>query len=487
MPLHFHMQCTIYDNYVKTRNSTARPTTEGTTVTFWEMDIKIKDESSVYSPSLLVDANVDGASFRPSQANYVYIPHFQRFYFVEDIVWFGTGWEIHCREDVLATFRNALLTENCYITRTSCPSLINHKLIDTMFPADNNVQMVQDDLRMFPGDGTDIGGTYIVGIVGSGGNTSSIGGAVAYYTMGETALSRFINYLFTPSTYSFNVEDITQSFFNPMQYIASCKWTPFDVTSLKVTQIRYGWFNAGGGTYDVNAGLIQDMTTEWFLGEWLEIYHPVPSDLSDYRNSSLYVSYKLYLPFIGEYELPTDILQNYTYIGVKFVLDPVSCDIMCEVKAGNGQEFQWNNGKHVLYIQSTAGCDIELAGASRDYVRLGKDVVGAIGNAVQLNFSGALENVIDGIAANQPKVSQLGGNGSRALGGLSPFASLYTYYRSVNTISRPGLGQPCGQRVALQDALGYYVQVRNPKFTLSANISEMEEMKSLLEGGAWIE
>lgn len=485
------MQCIIYDNFVKTLNSTKRPgSVAGEEITQWEFTMNIKEGSDVFRPVLLISPSPDDGStsyFRPAQANYVYIPSFQKYYFIEHIVWFGVGWEVHCIVDTLATYRNALFTEWCYVTRTSCPSLINHKLIDSMFPADN-VLITQKDQILTGSISGDIGGTFILGVIGSASFASGIGGAVAYYTMTGDALNRFISYLFTPSTYSFNADDITQSFFNPMQYISSCKWTPFLADSSPTTQIRYGWFNAGGSSFNSNGiGFISSQTSEWYLGEWLQIYHPYPSDLNDYRNSSIYCSYKLYLPFIGEYALPADILQHYNYLGVKFVLDHVSCDIMCEVKVGNGAEFQWQNGIHALFIQATAGCDIALAGATRDYVRLGKDILGVIGNGFQLNITGALSNVLDGIAANQPKVSELGGNGSRALGGLDPYATLYSYYREVNTINVQTMGQPCGKRVQLQAAQGYFVQIRNPKFTLSASSAEMTDMRQKLEEGIWVE
>ena len=165
------LTCYIYDDFVKVRNSTKRPDPNGNEEgKFWLTSVTIKDESDVYSPVLLIDTSEEGALFRTSQCNYLYLSNFNKYYWVEHLVWFQGFWELHCIEDCLATYKNSFINDYYYVERTNNAAYINPKLIDAMFPADNNVTVNESATRM----PTTPDGTYIVGIIGGGSILSKV-------------------------------------------------------------------------------------------------------------------------------------------------------------------------------------------------------------------------------------------------------------------------------------------------------------------------
>lgn len=468
----------LFKDFKKLRNSTKRPIA-GADVGD-SVYVTLKESTDINAPVFIMDASqMDNWSV--SQTNYVFVDKFTRWYWIEHIVWFGPFWELHCKVDVLATYRTSIFNDTMYIQRTSKTSAINTRLIDAMFPADNNVSILEESTRM----PTTPDGTYIIGVIGGGSILSKVGGCVAYYAMGYGALASLITYLFTPASYSqVSLDTIFQTYFNPLQYIVSAKWVPFNIGGSGVRKIRFGWFE----TVDISCQIIEQYTFTFTLAANLKIHKPVPSDSANYQNCSLYTHYHIYIPFCGDYEIATELIQLYDYVGLQFEVDPVSGDIVGEIRAGNSANFQWANGDHVMFFRSNASCDIQLAQGVVDYGGVFENVVSAVQNVGTLNVSGALSDVFDGIQASQPVISKLGGNTSRALGEINPLVTLYSCYRVINTAGgKSSLGAPCGKRMKLADLEGEYVKCANAQPLVSSSLAELDELKGLLEGGVFLE
>lgn len=64
----------------------------------------LREESSVINPSFILETE------NPSSYNYCYIPSFNRYYFITDIISVRTGlWRITCNVDVLMSFQDEIL------------------------------------------------------------------------------------------------------------------------------------------------------------------------------------------------------------------------------------------------------------------------------------------------------------------------------------------------------------------------------------------
>lgn len=64
----------------------------------------LREESSIITPSFIIETS------NPSSYNYCYIPAFNRYYFITDIVSVRTNlWRIQCSVDVLMSFQDEIL------------------------------------------------------------------------------------------------------------------------------------------------------------------------------------------------------------------------------------------------------------------------------------------------------------------------------------------------------------------------------------------
>lgn len=80
----------------------------------WSLDLtgQLKNTSSIVNPTILVEAT------NPSAYNYLYIPIFNRYYFIDDCVSIRTGlWEISCKCDVLQTYSSQIKGNSGIILR----------------------------------------------------------------------------------------------------------------------------------------------------------------------------------------------------------------------------------------------------------------------------------------------------------------------------------------------------------------------------------
>lgn len=72
----------------------------------------IVDDTNILKPTLYLNYNANFLNF-----NYVQIPLFKRFYFVEQTVTYGGKIYFHCHVDVLESFKDEILSLNCLVSR----------------------------------------------------------------------------------------------------------------------------------------------------------------------------------------------------------------------------------------------------------------------------------------------------------------------------------------------------------------------------------
>lgn len=71
----------------------------------------LKDQSSIIKPVFMIEDD------NPSLFNYAYIPAFDRYYFIDDIISVRSGlWEIHLSVDVLMSFKNDIKEMNVILS-----------------------------------------------------------------------------------------------------------------------------------------------------------------------------------------------------------------------------------------------------------------------------------------------------------------------------------------------------------------------------------
>lgn len=117
----------------------------------------LKDASSIINPKILIDGNLADIS----EANYIYIMAFKRYYFIKDMVSVRSGLvEITAHVDVLSSFKDEILENEAIILRQE--NKYNLYLDDGSIKAYQNPKVTT---RTFP-NGFD-GQSFVLAISGS--------------------------------------------------------------------------------------------------------------------------------------------------------------------------------------------------------------------------------------------------------------------------------------------------------------------------------
>lgn len=73
----------------------------------------LKNAMSITTPTLILEYDIDMTNI-----NYIFIPETGRYYFITDIIpMTGHRFEVHCKVDVLESFKNSILTLNCIVDK----------------------------------------------------------------------------------------------------------------------------------------------------------------------------------------------------------------------------------------------------------------------------------------------------------------------------------------------------------------------------------
>lgn len=73
----------------------------------------LKDQTSILKPTIRILTNSNIHTY-----NYMYIPEFERYYFIDDIVSVNNNkWEVSGHVDVLETYKNSILSQSAVIKR----------------------------------------------------------------------------------------------------------------------------------------------------------------------------------------------------------------------------------------------------------------------------------------------------------------------------------------------------------------------------------
>ena len=313
----------------KRRNSTWAPATSDG----YAFTLALKDTTDVVRPNF----EVQGLP-RPWTGNYIYVPEFSRYYFVDRWEVSGPYWIAHCTVDVLASFRAQILGAEKYILRST--SNISARVPDGNYPPSDLVDHTFVTKRLNWGEywAHDFqNGFYVLGMIGAGIAGAVTAGSVTYWVLNPTELSKLTRYMLTGVTSDWSsITDITnnlaKSIADPLQYIVSCMWFPYEPpTSSTYYPITFGFFNAmdpDNPTVNLTGRVLSQP-----LGAGKDIV-PV-AEVSGYKNneyngamgwsfSDPISSYILQCNPWGVFAIPGEIIAGHCYIGITVKTDFVT-------------------------------------------------------------------------------------------------------------------------------------------------------------------
>lgn len=404
-----------YFQFSKKINSTAHPDVSDLSNVPHD-SVVLKEGCSYLNPVFIL---YKGTAFDPQDPahywNYLWCQKWFRWYFIDDIVYNEGFLELHCREDVLASWRSQIGSASLYILRASNAS--DGNIVDTMYPTKTNPTFSRtDNGAVFPGSGSVSlsDGIFMVGIISKLGNA----GSIRYHAFDRAGLVSLCDKLMDDSLIKSDIslDDasliLQKSLMNPLQYIVSCIWLPVSMSDFWGTTTStlavWDWsVTINNGTH--KDGVVVPITT---FSKSISIpKHPQAGSRGAYLNTAPYSQYWLDFPPFGTIELDTTLIRD---------ASSLQMDIILDVYTGGGSLILSNGSVKFNRIDTQIGVPVQLSQVIKDYLSTAQAGVNTIGGVISDlmtgNFGGAIMTGVNGIAdatrASIPKVSSIGSSGS---------------------------------------------------------------------------
>ena len=411
---------TLYKGFAKKENSTKQPGSG--TLTLGVQGI-FKEPCSILNPVLKIERlALDAVPYDYNYARYI---EGDKYYFIEDWVWADGLWEVHMKEDVLATFKTAIGSQQEYILRTDSTTNFNGDILDATYPSTTDIVSSTQEVASPFAPASITSGCFIVGIL-SGDDTDAIG-AVTYYAMTSSQFGTLKDTLFSDDNMRIMgiinssgqqiVTDLSQevlkTLYNPYQYIASCIWLPIAISDLPnatlVPVIKLGWWGYSLSAYRLGYPMINILETSITFAD-----HPQASQRGNYLNYAPYTR-RILNGRYGTIPINTALFKSGDSIQIRYNVDLVtgSCRAILERVRTLAIDF-------ITEKEFMLGVPIQIAQVGTDYLGTLATAVstGATAGqqALSLNVGGAISTLATGIyntiQTQMPQLETSGANGS---------------------------------------------------------------------------
>lgn len=453
---------TIFYKFSKRKNSTAVPDGQGN-----ERNLTLKNGSSIITPTFLVA----GESF-----DYNYCSFNGRYYWITDITSVRNElWEVQCRVDVLASWKNDILNSKGFVKYSSSDN--NQNIKDGRNVVTSNVERTASylNMQMF-----DVKGSYILATL-SGPASEAINNSFSVlYGMESGSLGALAQEFNSPDA----LTAIRQYFDNPTETIVFCRWLPRNLIGgpTRIVPVKFGDYESS-----VTGTLIEDnYATE--IGDIT-----IPWQKSDFRNYEPYSSAILYLPGVGNVSIPLSSLAGLDVLSIQCVMDYVTNQIHYQLTDGTGANI-------IGTYSGSAGVDIPISAIQSGNVGgilAGiSGIAGGIGAVATGGMSlGAAAAIGGGLyAAGVSSLSQnIRATGSFS-GGYNVKAGGTTIHLEIfrnQSVQEPAeyadtIGNPCMKTRTISGLSGY---CQTEDFQVSGDMTDTEksEINNLMNGGVYIE
>lgn len=413
--------------------------------------------------------------------NYIECVEFGRYYWIDKWVWVNGMWDAHCHIDALASWRNEIGEMEEYILRSA--KGFDPMVVDTLYPLSSRCQVEQTytdwEIEKDPA------GCYVVGLVGGNGlveyyyiNDIATFGA---YMFGDTLWNNVVND--DPGVVGGDIPTFMRAQFNPLQYVVSCIWFPFDVPhAATASQIKFGYFNSG-----LLAPKVKRESFSLFRDSLQLLNHPQADDRGEYLQLAPYTRLRLSALPWGEVDLDTTKFANEDTIIVQAWVDPIT---------GTSKLYVANEYSDViLTLVGQIGVTEQLSQVLKDNLAT---VTGAASAAAGLiggilggpaALAGGIATAISGIgtaaSAQYPDVSSTGTNGARIAVTPTTIRLTQTFQWVVGD-DPENRGRPLCQRQKIKTLPGY-LMVADPDVPLPATQEEIDKIKEYMTNGFFYE
>lgn len=474
-------------SFSKRHNSTKQPASSwGTTLA----DVELKEDTSMEEPVFRI-----GFSNWNTAYNYIYVPSWRRYYFVIDVtVRIGRIWEVSCRLDAAGTYRSDIRGTSAFIVYANKE---NTEIIDSRIPIKTSKVTTMQSVGLNPSLFR-TQGTLAVCVVGK--NTSATYMLTSINELKQMVTPADIETQVTDELDNIDtnlsgnlLEDICKSInglaqvmkkstkmatgtVNLFQYIKSVIWYPWQ-------------FAIDGTVQDVYLGDFKSsyrgapITNPTELLDSVDVTIPWP--VTGWRRNNPYTRIYMYLPFIGEFEIPTSEIMHELTLTAVYAVNKYNGDVNVELH-GTDNEI-------LGYFSGQTGISIPIGSTAMDFGNMATSVIQGVG-AVAAIASGqtlpAAAMAANSIAAAKPITSFIGGGSGGAAHRLDISVRCWSVLH--NTVVEPNVirstqGEPRYQVEALSTVSGFAQTERMS--VQGANMSDAvrQEINNMCDNGIFIE
>lgn len=453
-------------------NSTKRPSAGDAVGTY---NAELKDQCSIITPAIKLNIGTTAITI----PNYVYVPVWDRYYFVTDIQFERGIWTLRLKVDALASWRTSIGSQSLYVTRAAAD--YDGAIMDTMYPAksDSTFTNVIQNSGWETADLT--AGTFVVGVAGQ--NTT-------YYTFSYAALQLFLQYILgslyaneLAGTWASVYSDLEWSA-NPLQYIVSINWFPFAYTGTAVSTIRVGFVDV-----PVAAGEVLGSGLVFFSHAMTPPEHPLAATKGEYLNNAPYADYDLFYPPFGQLQLDASVMANSDSLDLLVGVDlRTGLGTLSVLDNTNTILTSWQQAKVALPYQTTqimTQGTFDLAktagwiGSMAPAMATG-DVMGTASGLI----TGGINAMGDYARGKIPSARTIGSMGG--MGSLRGSVALQCEFKNPVDEDNDNRGRPLCQ-VKTINTLSGYILVSDADIEIAAMEAEQQEIRNYMEGGFFYE
>lgn len=441
-------------HFSKRKNSTKRPTGQGT-----EVPCLLKSATTFQSPTFILQRPMN------DMLQFNYAKWADHYYFIDSTTSINAGQtEISCTEDVLTTYKNEIGNYTCFIERSSNQTTLAN---DTMYiPTNDWVLSARNVSHKEKIMTSTYSQQYIIRVV-------SRTGVASYYINGDQ-LNNLLDYMYTESNFTDVIKDaITKLMFDPFKYIVDLKWIPFVESAFKNNNnevIQLGFWDSG-----VMAKRIDENTVVNFSYSFA-FDNPLYA-ITDFRyyNPS-FSNYFIKLPFIGVVALnPYKIDES---VNALYQFDATSglCNVFLQSKKVVFASYQFQ-----------LSVPVQIGYAATNIAQLTTSAVSLVGAGLQGNIAQGISSGIEaGRSITAPEVSMLG-----TIGNISNI--LNNQILEFNSYACTSIG-PDGASEGYADGtvrsisgLSGYIKCRNASIEISGFTGDQEAVNNYLNSGFYYE
>ena len=443
----------ILFHFSKRKNSTKRPTEQGTTV-----PCLLKSNTTFQNPVFKLKLSLDSA------LQYNYLQWADHYYFISSTVSLNNDMvEISASEDVLATYRTEISNYTCFIERSAKQTTLAN---DSMYIPTND--WVSQSTIVGQPINTFVNGyarNYLL-------RTISVEGISTYYVTGSQ-LDDLMKFMYTYGSIPDVIESaLTRLLFNPFQYIVDLKWLPFRLSSfLNIADtIKLGYWDS-----DVTAALINDATCTFSYD--LSLGNPLYAD-SDFRfYNPAFSKYSVKLPFVGVIPVnPTK--TNKGQLKGTYNFDAVSG--MADVWLTSGSD-------EYAHFQCQLAVPVQIGYATTNIGQLTTSLIDTATSAVTMNPIKATTSIVDAfqsVTAPEPNMVGTVGNISSILNNMDANSICY----ACTSIDPDGASEGyVDGTVSSISALSGFIKCRNASIQIAGFEGDQEQVNSYLNNGFYFE